>query len=161
DVVIPLPRLGEYTDGIERINIEFSIANKLKLVARLAEYFAGELPLWGDDKTLDRIERTELLGDRPTQALELLKRVAQRWKFIVANLDTLAGKVRTDLEGLGVHPDAVGSDPEANVFERIQLHHLRISWKQELREPLREIFSGRDFEPVMKGVEAIHADVLR
>jgi FAD/FMN-containing dehydrogenase/Fe-S oxidoreductase len=162
DVVIPLDRLGEYTDGIERINIEFSIANKLKLVARLAEYFAaGQLPVWDDDKTLDRIGRGELLGDRPQQALELLKRVAERWKFIVANLDTLASRVRTDLEGLGAHPDAIGSDPEADVFTRIQLHHLRISWKRELRDPLRQIFSGRDFEPVMAAVAAIHAEVLR
>ena len=30
DVVIPLPKLGEYSDGIERINIELSIKNKLK-----------------------------------------------------------------------------------------------------------------------------------
>src|SRR5450830_474123 len=29
DVVIPLNRMGEYTDGIERINIELSIRNKL------------------------------------------------------------------------------------------------------------------------------------
>jgi FAD/FMN-containing dehydrogenase len=29
DVVIPLPRMGEYTEGIERINIELSLANKL------------------------------------------------------------------------------------------------------------------------------------
>jgi FAD/FMN-containing dehydrogenase len=32
DVVIPLERLGEYTDAIERINIEFSLANKLQLL---------------------------------------------------------------------------------------------------------------------------------
>src|SRR6185436_9770062 len=50
DVVIPLERLGEYTDAIERINIEFSIANKLKLVARLAELFTGELPVYEDAK---------------------------------------------------------------------------------------------------------------
>jgi FAD/FMN-containing dehydrogenase len=31
DVVIPLPRMAEYTDGIERINIELSLRNKLKL----------------------------------------------------------------------------------------------------------------------------------
>ena len=35
DVVIPLPRLGDYSDGIERINIELSINNKLKLVDAL------------------------------------------------------------------------------------------------------------------------------
>jgi FAD/FMN-containing dehydrogenase len=32
DVVIPLNRMGEYTDGIERINIELSIKNKLQLI---------------------------------------------------------------------------------------------------------------------------------
>jgi FAD/FMN-containing dehydrogenase len=31
DVVIPLPRMAEYTDGIERINIELSLRNKLAL----------------------------------------------------------------------------------------------------------------------------------
>ena len=35
DVVIPLERLGEYTDAIERINIELSIQNKLELVDAL------------------------------------------------------------------------------------------------------------------------------
>jgi FAD/FMN-containing dehydrogenase len=34
DVVIPLPRMGEYTDGIERINIELSLRNKLALTER-------------------------------------------------------------------------------------------------------------------------------
>ena len=33
DVVIPLPRMGDYCDGIERINIELSIGNKLKPVS--------------------------------------------------------------------------------------------------------------------------------
>ncbi|MDQ3027288.1 MAG: DUF3683 domain-containing protein [Pseudomonadota bacterium] len=161
DVVIPLGRLGEYTDGIERINVEFSIANKLVLAARLTEFFAGPMPLWGDDKTLDRIGRDELLGDRQAQARELVKGVVERWQFILASLDRNAADVRTDLEGLGVHPDAIGNDPEPGVFERVQLHHLRISWKVELRDPLREIFSGRDFEPVMRAIEAIHAEVLR
>jgi len=36
DVVIPLPRLGDYTDGIERINVELSIRNKLELCDELA-----------------------------------------------------------------------------------------------------------------------------
>src|SRR5919202_6633147 len=38
DVVIPLDRMGEYTDGIERINIELSLANKLALVDRLESF---------------------------------------------------------------------------------------------------------------------------
>ena len=39
DVVIPLPRMGEYTEGIERINIELSLANKLALVDGLEAFF--------------------------------------------------------------------------------------------------------------------------
>src|SRR5215210_2355595 len=42
DVVIPLGRLGDYTDGIERINIECSLKNKLELVDRLAAFFGGD-----------------------------------------------------------------------------------------------------------------------
>ena len=43
DVVIPLPRLGDYSDGIERINIELSIANKLKLVDSIESFYAGHV----------------------------------------------------------------------------------------------------------------------
>jgi Fe-S oxidoreductase len=135
-VVIPLARLGDYTDAIERINIEFSIANKLKLCRALAEFFAGDMPVWGDDDNrLDRGGREELLGDRPARALELVGTVQARWEDILANLD--------------------------DHFTRVQLHELVISWKRELRNPLRDIFSGRDFEPLMKAIEAIHAQVLR
>src|SRR6185437_7083507 len=41
DVVIPLARLGEYTDEIERINIEMSLRNKVKLAERLAAYLVA------------------------------------------------------------------------------------------------------------------------
>jgi FAD/FMN-containing dehydrogenase len=51
DVVIPLARLGDYSDGIERINIELSIRNKLKLADELAALFdrpQARKP-WGPD----------------------------------------------------------------------------------------------------------------
>ena len=44
DVVIPLPRMAEYTDGIERINIEL-MRNKLALCDALQDFLArGDLP---------------------------------------------------------------------------------------------------------------------
>jgi FAD/FMN-containing dehydrogenase len=50
DVVIPLPRMGEYTDGIEKINIELSIKNKLLLLNALENYFnKGQLVLGKSD----------------------------------------------------------------------------------------------------------------
>ena len=42
--MIPLERLGEYSDGIERINIELSIQNKLTLCAALEQYLSGKTP---------------------------------------------------------------------------------------------------------------------
>jgi FAD/FMN-containing dehydrogenase/Fe-S oxidoreductase len=77
DVVIPLERLGEYTEGVERINIEYSIHNKLALLDALEQYFSGELVI--DDQ--------ESLGERPGRALELLRRVRGRWQAIAADLD--------------------------------------------------------------------------
>ncbi len=81
DVVIPLERLGDYTDGIERINIEFSIGNKLELCRRLEAFFAGDMPVWGAEEARDRARRTDLLGDRPARALELAREVAARWQL--------------------------------------------------------------------------------
>jgi len=77
DVVIPLEKLGEYTDGVERINIEFSVRNKLELLDALEEYFSGELA----------VEDKELLGERPGRALELLRRVRGRWQAIASDMD--------------------------------------------------------------------------
>ena len=46
DVVIPLPRMGEYTEGVERINVELSLRNKLELAAALQDFFKrGALPI--------------------------------------------------------------------------------------------------------------------
>ena len=77
DVVIPLDKLGEYTEGVERINIEFSVQNKLALLDALEEYFSQELV----------VEDKDALGDRPARALELLRRVRGRWQAIASDLD--------------------------------------------------------------------------
>src|SRR4029453_6107195 len=73
DVVIPLPRMGEYTDAIERINIELSFENKLELLDQLDAYLAGPFTLGKtDDVEIDRLPRAEILGDRVEQALEFV-----------------------------------------------------------------------------------------
>ncbi|HEX5339001.1 MAG TPA: DUF3683 domain-containing protein, partial [Gallionella sp.] len=66
DVVIPLPRMGDYCDGVERINIELSLSNKLKLVDALDEFFRGELPLYYQDDA--QLGDAELLGNRAQDA---------------------------------------------------------------------------------------------
>src|SRR6185503_3451028 len=79
DVVIPLERLGDYTDGIERINIEFSIGNKMKLVERLARLFSGPLPatLWSADA--DAAPAQDVLDAKVDEARALIAAVRARW----------------------------------------------------------------------------------
>jgi len=127
DVVIPLPKLADYTDGIEAINIELSAANKLELLDALEAYFGGELPLEREDSQLPD---GELLGDRPRRALELVAKVRERWAMLA-------------------------DDPE-----QLRSQEVRMSWKTELREELRRIFSGAAFRRIAEGFEAVHARVL-
>jgi len=35
------------------------------------------------------------------------------------------------------------------VFDAVQRHLLRASWKRELREPLRQMFSGSTYQPIL------------
>ncbi|MCL2636305.1 MAG: DUF3683 domain-containing protein, partial [Betaproteobacteria bacterium] len=84
DVVIPLSRMGDYCDGIERINIELSIQNKLELCDALTPFFQGDLPVNSADTKLDR---EVLIGDRRERALEHIADVRARWQWLLDNLD--------------------------------------------------------------------------
>jgi Fe-S oxidoreductase len=132
DVVIPLDRLGDYTDAIERINIELSIANKLELLDALETYFSATLPVYQPDEPLPA---AELLGERPARTLELLQTVRARWQALADNLD--------------VH------------FDAVQSHALRLSWKIEVKAELERIFSGVAFRKILEEADAVHKRVLR
>ncbi|MBK7135711.1 MAG: DUF3683 domain-containing protein [Rhodocyclales bacterium] len=142
DVVIPLPRMGDYCDGIERINIELSIKNKLRLCEALAEFLQGELPLHAGDANLDA---EELIGDRRAQALELIETVRQRWQGLLDSLDAPA-------------PDKAEG---VTIFHTLQDHSVRVSWKRELKPQLEDIFDGVVFGPVLERIAGVHREVLR
>ncbi|WP_137172275.1 FAD/FMN-binding oxidoreductase [Massilia sp. HP4] len=169
DVVIPLNRMGEYTDGIERINVELSIKNKLQLVDQLRAYLASDhLPLAkSDDATGDGVDRDEIMGDRPLQARALVDLVDKRWTFILANLDAQLGEVRHQLESLGLDHLSAAIDarlaiqPDARLFDAVQDHTVRVSWKAEVRAPLRQVFNGAAYQCILDEASAIHKRVLR
>ncbi|PIV73842.1 MAG: FAD-linked oxidase, partial [Rhodocyclales bacterium CG17_big_fil_post_rev_8_21_14_2_50_68_7] len=165
DVVIPLERMGEYCDGIERINIELSIGNKLKLCDALEEMLRGELPVAQPEPALPA---EELIGDRRARALELVARVRARWREILDRLDAPCGEPATMdrlLEGAADASERLGAllgrAPQASVFHAVQCHARRISWKEELRAPLVSLFEGLAFRHVAARIDAVHAAVLR
>jgi FAD/FMN-containing dehydrogenase/Fe-S oxidoreductase len=169
DVVIPLNRMGEYTDGIERINVELSINNKLQLARELHTYLSGgHLPLEkSDDATGDTVARDEIMGDRPEQAVALVESVQARWTYVLANLDRKLVDVHHQLNELGLgHLSStfdlrIGNQPDATLFDVVQDHTLRVSWKQDLRAPLRQIFNGAAYKCILDETTAIHKRVLR
>jgi FAD/FMN-containing dehydrogenase/Fe-S oxidoreductase len=150
DVVIPLPRMGDYCDGIERINIELSLHNKLKLLDALDEFFAGELPLYYQDD--QQIGAEELLGNRSDEARKLLAGVRKRWQWMSDSLDAPLG------EEMYAPQDRQNA---ATVFDAVQRHLLDASWKRELREPLRQLFSGNTYQPILDQCNSLHQQVLK
>ncbi|MES2265026.1 MAG: DUF3683 domain-containing protein, partial [Pseudomonadota bacterium] len=169
DVVIPLNRMGEYTDGIERINVELSIKNKLQLAGELRDFFAaGNLPVGkSDDASDEKVGDAEMLGDRAQQAEALLEQVQQRWSVILEQLDRPLSEVRAQLHALGLEAldaafDArLAQQPDAILFDVVQDRTVRISWKQEIRAQLRHIFNGAAFKLILDEATAIHKRVLR
>ena len=135
DVVIPLPRMAEYTDGIERINIELSLRNKIELAGELEAFFSrGQLPLGKPEEGAEP-PSPELLAERVAQALDAVRQARALWQGWLRDV--------------------------AALFPQLQDHSLRASWKTQIRAPLRDIFSGSAFAPLMEEVGAIQRRVLK
>jgi len=152
DVVIPLERLGDYTDGVERINIELSIANKLKLADALAEFFRGTLPLLEDE---DTVADPAQVAEKQAQAQALIATVRERWANYLTDLD--APFVPPASED-GCAPAAL---PPLTVFTALRDKHARVSWKRELRRALHQLFVGREYTPILEACDRIHGEILK
>jgi ferredoxin len=48
-----------------------------------------------------------------------------------------------------------------NIFRALQSYELRISWKKELKDPLHEIFSGREYQAFLLKLDQIHKNTLK
>ncbi len=149
DVVIPLPKLGDYSDGIEHINIELSIHNKLKLLDALETFMQGDLPF---EREEDGSYNLAMVQTKQVMALQLIRDLRAQWRMLANNLDepvSILGKL---------------GEPFAqyeNVFRAIQSYDLRISWKRELKRPMAEIFAGREYQKILNRCDEIHKAVLK
>jgi FAD/FMN-containing dehydrogenase/Fe-S oxidoreductase len=135
DVVIPLERLGDYTDGIERINVELSIANKLALARALGDFFAASslAHVWGPGAEARPGE--DLIDAKTDEARALLATVRARWQDLIDRIDA--------------------------TFPPLQDHSIVVSWKTELKAPLEALFAGLAFAPIVRRIQEIHREVLR
>jgi FAD/FMN-containing dehydrogenase len=150
DVVIPLERLGEYTDAIERINIELSIRNKLELLRGPGDYFCGEIWL-GKTAEVDWAA-----GPRPASCSRAPR---ARWEYLLGAWTRRCGGARGSPPGaLGIARAGRGRRqrfrPAAGPQHPGQL-------ETEVRAELARIFAGEAFAQVLAECDAVHKRVLQ
>ena len=168
DVVIPLPRMGEYTLGIERINIELSLRNKLALVDALDAFFqtgtqhiAGFM---GKVEDAEELPNEEALSEKIATARAHLATVRARWAFLSEHIDTPIAEVDDALVTHGYTQHRNGAyTPEAGdtVFNLLQTWTIRAGWKREIRDELAHEFNGGALRPILDELKRIHKEVLR
>lgn len=135
DVVIPLEKLGDYTDGVERINIEYSLENKLHICDALLQLFDDPaLPAIFNQRP-DLRPTPELLQEKLHEAQALVQKVRDRWRDLENRLD--------------------------ETFPSLQNQTEIVSWKKELREPLEDIFAGLALAPMVERCKEVQEQVLR
>ena len=141
DVVIPLPRMGEYTDGIERINIELQPAQQARAGRRAGGLLRARQPAAGQERRRRRDRRrAELLEDRVQQALALLREVRALWRRWLADLDVAAAE-----------------QPARSVFALLQDHTpARLVEDADPRAAAERSSPARRFAPILDECQRIH-----
>lgn len=153
DVVIPLGCLAEYTEGVERINIELSTQNKLKMITQVQEYLNGDLAeaYTGDYSRSE--ENAAIVESKRSAALKHVTNIHNNWQELLNNLDSPAAQ----------HPHLLGEvaqekmQTSATLFRLLQCRDFRISYRQLVEKPLKDIFSGRELEQVRQRFDEIHS----
>lgn len=141
DVVIPLKRLADYSEGIERMNVIESIRNKLEILQAAQQYLSGPMP--------------ELSIKSNYAAREDLSTSAEG--------DSILARKRT---AASVHLEGVQADWQAlltaaqehnvEILGQLLRRERRVSYRKEVARKLNEIYDGRDFEPVRRKLNEIH-----
>ena len=156
DVVIPLARLAEYSRGIERINIEQSIGNKLKIMDAVLEYLQGDLveARLGEEFE-DSSENSAILEAKRSAALEAVDSARQRWWEILHSLDLPAAANITLLH----ETERAAVVSGETLLDMMLRRALVQSYREEVAGRLKEIFSGREMEAMRERLDRIHAEV--
>ncbi len=148
DVVIPLDRLSDYTRGIEQINIEQSIKNKLTIIQSFIDYFESESD--GIEGFINQhqndIEKT-ILSNKRANALDQLQAVADRWQHLLKHLEAPAADSVAYIENA----------PDDKTTLDLFLHNqLRVSLKEEVLYQLDKLFGGQSMLPVREAIRSRH-----
>jgi FAD/FMN-containing dehydrogenase/Fe-S oxidoreductase len=158
DVVIPLENLGQYNDEIERINIEHSTTNKIKIIDEILQYLASDMPelrKTDGEEMADSAENDAIIERKKQAARDHLQAARQRWVELMDNLDNPPASVKYSL--LDSTQQAI--QPNDTIFRMLQRRDLRISYRESVAKILDEIFIGHSFTHVREKLLDIHKKI--
>jgi FAD/FMN-containing dehydrogenase/Fe-S oxidoreductase len=156
DVVIPLERLAEYNRGIEQINIEQSISNKLKIMQAVLTYLQGSMPeLRLPEEYEESEESRAILQAKRSAACDVVATAEQRWRTILENLEAPAEHFQTLLRDKELNRLLPGD----SLLDMMLRRDLVQNYRKEVAARLNEIFDGQDMLAVQARLNAVHAEI--
>lgn len=154
DVVIPLPRLAEYSEGIERLNIEHSLDNKLEMLGELERFLSSTQAsrVAGIDDEADA-EAKATVEARLDASLAVIESVRTRWDDTRRRLRLANARFDAALDA-GTRPEE--SDRSiAALLGRDE----RLSWRAEIEAPLKAKLAGNRYQALCDEIDAIHGAI--
>ncbi|MDH5323877.1 MAG: DUF3683 domain-containing protein [Gammaproteobacteria bacterium] len=161
DVVIPLERLADYSEYIERINIELSTKNKLSMIDAVLDYLdqdlSGNARIPGYESSM---EHDVIISSKIESAREHLNHIKALWLELLDNMNAAAAShahlLNKDLVTDNEYLNSQTPASEESLFRLLQRRILRVSYRHSVERPLKEIFAGRELETVRHELDAIH-----
>ena len=159
DVVIPMKRLGEYTNACEFFNIQHSIRNKLDMVTEVQKYLNAPNTF---REAAERMEMPleEVRSDYLGNINKILDNAKTGWTWLLDNFETTADTVREEAASIGINlPESETGHEQIRDF--LLDHSLVVSWSREVKDALQKLLIREDFSDIRKAVDDIHNRILR
>ena len=156
DVVIPLHRLNDYNSGIERINIEQSISNKLESIDAMVNHLRSglaELKINADYEA--SAESGAIFQAKLDHACDHLAKVRARWQGLLQHMDAVASE---HLDLLSESERQKCRDKDC-ILDLLLRRDIRISYRDEIKQHLREIFRGHETEALRNTLRKKHLEI--
>lgn len=93
---------------------------------------------------------------------QTVEQVRTRWQWLYDNLDLALPEAEQNFDRLGIKAgEFTNRAASPTLFHRLQDLSIRVSWKLELLQELKEVFEGDNFKLIIERLEMTHKDILR
>ncbi|MES9929201.1 MAG: FAD/FMN-binding oxidoreductase [Candidatus Thiodiazotropha sp. 6PDIVS] len=153
DVVIPLDKLADYSRGIERINIEESIKNKIAIADEILVYLVGDHSLRKPDDDFEASdENRSILQGKLDLAQQAVQSAKVRWETLLTHIESPARDHIALVNGTS--ESLIQGDDR--LLDLLLRRDLVVSYRDEIASRLDEIFSGQEVKPLRIAMREIH-----